>query len=1200
MVTSKTLSISSLPDYAALEQLASALWALAPSKGAAVFVGAGFSRNAELAGEDTPPPPRWRDLHDAMAQELYKDRWQEAPADSLRLADEFRIYFGQTALTEFLHKQIADVSWKPGELHRVLMALPWSEILTTNYDTLLERASYKHRAVRDESDLGQIRGARVIKLHGSIDSNTHLILSEDDFRTYPVKHAAFVNTARQIFLENELCLLGFSGDDPNFLQWSGWVRDHLGDKARRIYLVGCLNLSAAKRRLLESRGVAPIDFAPLLTDATKEDQDRRCCELFLSYLESKKPISAVDWKPSDHKSYDVFQTDPAQAQKEMQDPAFARRVLSEILVLWKKDFENCPPWLVTPKKTRDLIESGTRRAPLGYPHLLTLAQENIRAEFLKLLLWRQTVALKEFDTCFEEDLLTLVDKPDVFLAKERVWILIKLLAEARYRRDASAFARIEKTLEEAATVGSDAYAALVAERLRWARDGLEFDVLEKEIDNLKGPSPIWSLVKAALFFESGNESTGEALLRTSREDMADRARRDRTSTSAASRFAWANLFVTSADLSATWAFQSHKADEELSSGYDVQNEIDLLSLDIRERRLRRVEQPSGFQPAFGAGRFKDHSRTIRFVGGYKGEEAETVFRLIDEACGPLKLGNADILSSTARDALDLEPLHTLNWYLRLIRAISQTSSPLLEKYFSDINIAKMAPEVASELFDRVLSAARFWKRKVDWTASSFSHSNVELLRKLIEILSRLVVRSDTDKSISAFRFALEATVFPKAVYPWLYEPLEHLLNRSLLSLSRETRANLVLECLEFPLPEDLPDTALHWPNPAGWLFSHSVKPDRGEGDNRWRAAVARLLSAAKSIGRVRSDAVHRLAYLSAFNGLDPDERTAFGDVIWLTDRLKADGLPNDVDLYPHVTATLPAPSNVDPYRVVNHALFGAPFEPATVDTRLRSIVAAAKASTPIPRMAPQREEALWLLDELPSLMPKLGATGDPFKEHMNQDRIHFVGEVVGRAVLPQLMPEDISLPRLNFIFALGRLGCGGGALAGWHELARLSPGTAPKIVADLRRAIRRGNLYDTAGAAYALGTWAAKLKDARYCPIPDVLKDSLLASLEARSYESLQVRLWATRQLFRHDALSEQQIVGLTESLRDLSSDLAYEAMPFEGSEAVGVTAARGEFVRLVRDFLEAGRSSPTEAFWVIGAPHDPLPEVRFADDNIE
>jgi hypothetical protein len=122
--------------------------------------------------------------------------------------------------------------------------------------------------------------------------------------------------------------VGFSGDDPNFLQWSGWVRDHLGEKARRIYLVGSLDLSASKRRLLESRGVSPIDFATLIKDVPSEDKDRTCCDLFLSYLANKKPRRAIDWEPNSHKAYPVI--NPATVQTELESPDSASRILQSI------------------------------------------------------------------------------------------------------------------------------------------------------------------------------------------------------------------------------------------------------------------------------------------------------------------------------------------------------------------------------------------------------------------------------------------------------------------------------------------------------------------------------------------------------------------------------------------------------------------------------------------------------------------------------------------------------------------------------------------------------------------------------------------------------------------------------------------------------------------------------------------------------
>ena len=59
----------------------------------------------------------------------------------LRLAEEYRAYFGQAALNDLIRKEIHDTAWQPGALHQSLLDLPWSEVMTTNWDTLLERSA---------------------------------------------------------------------------------------------------------------------------------------------------------------------------------------------------------------------------------------------------------------------------------------------------------------------------------------------------------------------------------------------------------------------------------------------------------------------------------------------------------------------------------------------------------------------------------------------------------------------------------------------------------------------------------------------------------------------------------------------------------------------------------------------------------------------------------------------------------------------------------------------------------------------------------------------------------------------------------------------------------------------------------------------------------------------------------------------------
>jgi hypothetical protein len=218
------MEINETLDFPALQQLARALWGEGTTRGAAVLVGAGFSKNAERSGADTREPPLWNDLANEMAAQLYSCL-SDAPADPLRLAEEYRTYFGQAALDEFIRIHVPDEAWRPGALHKALLSLPWSEILSTNWDTLLERASrevneFQYDFVRSTTDIAHARPPRIVKLHGSIGTSDHFIVAEEDYRTYRVKYAAFVNFAREVFLENELCLIGFSADDPNFLQCS--------------------------------------------------------------------------------------------------------------------------------------------------------------------------------------------------------------------------------------------------------------------------------------------------------------------------------------------------------------------------------------------------------------------------------------------------------------------------------------------------------------------------------------------------------------------------------------------------------------------------------------------------------------------------------------------------------------------------------------------------------------------------------------------------------------------------------------------------------------------------------------------------------------------------------------------------------------------------------------------------------------------
>lgn len=280
------------PDQIHVEQIRERLWRGREFGQAAVMVGAGSSRNAERISPGIPLCLSWPELAKCMYDSLYPagDFPEQAHetmklkatsgVEALRLASEYETVFGRPALDDFLLESIPDNSYLPGQLHELLLSLPWSDVFTTNYDTLLERTlpvvhDRKYDVILTASDIPGGMKPRIVKLHGSFPSHRPFIITEEDYRTYPTEFAPFVNLVQQSLMENAFCLIGFSGDDPNFLYWSGWVRDNLGEATPCIYLCGLLNLSTSQRKLLESRNIIPIDLSPLFSVSEQPDPEIR-------------------------------------------------------------------------------------------------------------------------------------------------------------------------------------------------------------------------------------------------------------------------------------------------------------------------------------------------------------------------------------------------------------------------------------------------------------------------------------------------------------------------------------------------------------------------------------------------------------------------------------------------------------------------------------------------------------------------------------------------------------------------------------------------------------------------------------------------------------------------------------------------------------------------------------------------------------
>ena len=75
-----------------------------------------------------------------------------------------------------------------------------------------------------------------MKLHGDIKVPDSIVITEEDYRKYPSSNQAKINHIQHTIMMETLVLIGFSGNDPNFIQWIGWVKDALSNNQRKVYL----------------------------------------------------------------------------------------------------------------------------------------------------------------------------------------------------------------------------------------------------------------------------------------------------------------------------------------------------------------------------------------------------------------------------------------------------------------------------------------------------------------------------------------------------------------------------------------------------------------------------------------------------------------------------------------------------------------------------------------------------------------------------------------------------------------------------------------------------------------------------------------------------------------------------------------------------------------------------------------------------
>ncbi len=911
-----------------LNEIASRIW----SDRAAVMVGAGFSKNAD------PGFPDWNQLGDLFYQLTHGEKPEPAKQkylNVLRLAEEVQATVGRPALENLLRSNIPDLTIDPSELHVQLLELPWADVFTTNYDTLLERASAKvltrrYEPVVNAEDIPYACRPRIVKLHGSFPSTRPFVITEEDYRRYPHDNAPFVNTVQQSLLENTLCLIGFSGDDPNFLQWIGWIRDNLGEgKTQKIYLIGAFDLSVSKLQLLAQRGIVLVDMS-CCAGIEKQDH-KRALRKFFEFMRSKKP-EELDWPYTPQTLF------PAQGADRIEE-------IKKISEEWQKQRQTYPGWLILPYGNRDTLWTYTQ-VWLNYLPDTDQSPPGLDIRYAFELIWRLERCLLPVlsdvsDFCervlekywpfhtgdpskncmfrFSDEKLHGLPWNDI----RQAWVALALAVLRFYREEWY----LDKWREAEIQIETVSEHLSAEQKEFFNYEGVLFSLFSLDLPNVKErlahwqpneSQPYWRAKRAAVLAEIGLLNEAESLSRNALDSIRKKNKQ---------KIGVSNITLFSQESNAMllgkyiqnaaslqkndWGeFQEKKRElkdrwNELK-GYkcDPWNELQVFESILSNPPVERKNTTE--KQEFDIGRI---TRT-HYFGGVDQElfNAYSFLRFCEEVGLPFRVGNYTLAIKTAAGSLQRISRYSFFWAAATLVRLGDAK--VVDNLFSRESVYKFAADEADRLVQNYLDALDKCRDDIR-SGDAFKNNNygVRLAHILPEVISRLCCRCSNEMKARLLGFVTAIYGSPEKRN---YRNVGNLVRRLISSMSQTERYALIPDLLKIPFPE-----GLNFSLKDEFLNPFLVR----EFNKKLECSVPALAIQPRLIDELLQHAaldnpdrrrwsISSLATLYTLQLLDAEQNRKFAVAIWRkTDQY---GLPSETDFHKFAFLRLPHPETSNP------------------------------------------------------------------------------------------------------------------------------------------------------------------------------------------------------------------------------------------------------------------------------------------------
>ncbi|WP_095021692.1 SIR2 family NAD-dependent protein deacylase [Bacillus thuringiensis] len=916
-----------LPDQHHIEKIRENLWCEREYGNVSIMVGAGFSLNADKLSSNSDSFLLWSQLGEKMKAGLYPYS-SNYNQDVLKLASEYEEVFGRQALDELIISSLPDENYVPGILHKMLLSLPWADVYTTNYDTLLERTTKyiydrKYNLVLNTSDIPNRMKPRIVKLHGSFPSHRPFIFSEEDYRTYPKKYAPFVNMVQQTIMENILCLIGFSGDDPNFLNWIGWVRDNLGENTPPIYFCGFV--SSTQRRMLEARGITPIDFSPLFPEYKYPGvlKHKKALEWFLLNLKYGRKADVLRWPNLEtnvqgkHEDLPYIPVRNSDIPKSEMDFGFNKEVEAKDLLKILKDWKHTrllhPGWIITPKNNRDNLWRETGKEIY---HILNNIDKLTLVDALMLLYelnWRIETSLAPLYTEYISKMVVIIEKfnaifqtKNIYRSQEKLkdfksnltsnidWQLLQkcwvelifaIIREARGDHNVAEFDCWMDTIEDVVKQSPEWTS-------RWYYEKALFNLFKLDQEGIQRVFkewprnknfPFWQVKRASILAELGEMREAERECEEALEDIRIRLQANRVDISLLSQEGWTMVLLRSIKNNA-WLENDFgeyrdrwtKLSQYKCNPFQEVDVMDSLLKDSVPKWKGNVSVTQEFDPGIITRHYS--------YGDVFEEEIRLSFaflRLFEEVAMPKRSGIVTMYKKSVINATKwIEHSAPMLAMSALIRT---GDAKEIKKIFTRefiISLTEEQVEIFYELFVPSLEQAMS-RLSQEEDITGFSS---RLLPNLIEIISRIYIRFSKEKKVKIFNLMIKM-YNSREIHQFhlVHSQLNYMFKRVLYDMSDMEIYQKLSMLLELPI---LGEEGFNVEKRLGWFepfthikWSENYKANRK--DPAWSNDIKRLIRlVGNSKNSTRDNAIVRLSRLFEINGLTKEQCEEFTEALY--------------------------------------------------------------------------------------------------------------------------------------------------------------------------------------------------------------------------------------------------------------------------------------------------------------------------------